>query len=48
MPIHFGTMLFGSTTNPDSPMELLRAAAANEGISSRIVGLQVGEQRILY
>jgi len=48
MPIHFGTMLFGSTTNPDSPMEVLRAAAANEGLSNRIVELQTGEQRILY
>lgn len=48
MPIHFGTMLFGSTANPQDPLDQLRVAAANEGISDRIVGLQVGEQRILY
>jgi N-acyl-phosphatidylethanolamine-hydrolysing phospholipase D len=48
MPIHFGTMLFGSTANPEGPMEQLRTAAANEGISDRIVGLEIGEQRILY
>jgi N-acyl-phosphatidylethanolamine-hydrolysing phospholipase D len=48
MPIHFGTMLFGSTANPESPLEQLRAIAATEGISDRIVGLEIGEQRILY
>jgi L-ascorbate metabolism protein UlaG (beta-lactamase superfamily) len=48
MPIHFGTMLFGSTSNPLGPLDQLRAAAADEGISDRIVGLEVGEQRILY
>jgi L-ascorbate metabolism protein UlaG (beta-lactamase superfamily) len=48
MPIHFGTMLFGSTANPQGPLDQLRAAAADEGISNQIVGLEVGEQRILY
>ena len=48
MPIHFGTMLFGSTANPDIPLEQLREAAANQGLSDRILGLKVGEQRIIY
>jgi N-acyl-phosphatidylethanolamine-hydrolysing phospholipase D len=48
MPIHFGTMLFGSTANPQGPLDQLRAAAADQGISDRIVGLGVGEQQILY
>ena len=48
MPIHFGTMLFGSTANPNGPLEQLLAIAASEGISNRIVGLEAGEQRILY
>jgi L-ascorbate metabolism protein UlaG (beta-lactamase superfamily) len=48
MPIHFGTMLFGSSANPESPLDQLRETAANQGISDRIVGLKVGEQRILY
>jgi N-acyl-phosphatidylethanolamine-hydrolysing phospholipase D len=48
MPIHFSTMLFGSTANPEAPLEQLRAIAKNEGISDRIVGLEIGEQRILY
>jgi L-ascorbate metabolism protein UlaG (beta-lactamase superfamily) len=48
MPIHFGTLLFGSAANPEGPLELLRATAANQGISSRIIELEVGQQRILY
>jgi N-acyl-phosphatidylethanolamine-hydrolysing phospholipase D len=48
MPIHFGTMLFGSTADPQGPLDQLRAAAADKGISDRIVGLEAGEQRILY
>jgi len=48
MPIHFGTMLFGSTANPQGPLEQLSAIAATEGISDRIIGLEIGEQRILY
>jgi L-ascorbate metabolism protein UlaG (beta-lactamase superfamily) len=48
MPIHFGTMLFGSTANPQGPIDQLRASAANEGISGQIIGLDAGEQRILY
>ncbi len=48
LPIHFGTLLFGSSANPNSPLEQLRAIAASEGISNRIVGLEAGEQGILY
>ncbi len=48
MPMHFGTMLFGSTANPNRPLEILNADAAQQGISDRIVALEVGEQRILY
>ncbi|RPI02023.1 MAG: hypothetical protein EHM64_14705 [Ignavibacteriae bacterium] len=48
LPIHFGTLLFGSAANPEGPLDLLLAAAANEGLSSRIIALKVGERRILY
>ena len=48
VPIHFGTMLFGSTADPERPLLQLREAAAAQGISDRIVGLKIGEQRILY
>jgi L-ascorbate metabolism protein UlaG (beta-lactamase superfamily) len=48
MPIHFGTMLFGSPANPEAPFNQLQQIAANQGIADRILGLKVGEQRILY
>jgi hypothetical protein len=48
MPIHFGTMLFGSTANPRGPIDQLHTAAVDKGISDQIIGLEVGEQRILY
>jgi L-ascorbate metabolism protein UlaG (beta-lactamase superfamily) len=48
MPIHFGTMLFGSNTNPNGPLEILNMDAAQQGISDRIVALEVGEQKILF
>lgn len=48
MPIHFGTMYYGSTPNPEAQLEALRAAAQQEGVADRIVVLEVGEQRVLF
>jgi N-acyl-phosphatidylethanolamine-hydrolysing phospholipase D len=48
MPIHFGTMLFGSNANPAGPVERLRSDAANQGISDKIVDLNIGGQRVIY
>jgi L-ascorbate metabolism protein UlaG (beta-lactamase superfamily) len=48
MPVHFGTMLFGSTANPQGPLEILKTDATQEGVSDRVIALEVGEQRILY
>jgi N-acyl-phosphatidylethanolamine-hydrolysing phospholipase D len=48
MPVHFGTLLFGSTANPMRPLEILQADAAQMGTSDRIIALKVGEQKILY
>ena len=48
LPVHFGTMLFGSTANPQGPLETLLTAAANQGLSDKIVRLDVGGQRILF
>lgn len=48
MPMHFGTMFYGPTTNPNEPIDLLRQAAANQNLSDRIIALEVGEQRVLY
>lgn len=48
MPVHFGTMLFGSSANPKALLEILKADAAQERVADRIVALEVGEQRVLY
>ncbi len=48
MPMHFGTLFYGPTTNPSESIDLLRQAAANQNISDRIIGLEIGEQRVLY
>jgi N-acyl-phosphatidylethanolamine-hydrolysing phospholipase D len=48
MPMHFGTMFYGSTANPQGPIERLRAEAIANSISDQIIGLEVGEQRILF
>jgi N-acyl-phosphatidylethanolamine-hydrolysing phospholipase D len=48
MPVHFGTMLFGSTSNPVGPLRILEADAAQEGVADKIVALNVGERRILF
>jgi N-acyl-phosphatidylethanolamine-hydrolysing phospholipase D len=48
MPMHFGTLFYGSDSNPNEPINRLRELAASEGLSDKIVGLEIGEQRVLY
>ncbi len=48
MPIHFGTISYGSDANPNEPLDRLRELAAQQDMSDRIIGLQIGEQRVLY
>jgi N-acyl-phosphatidylethanolamine-hydrolysing phospholipase D len=48
MPMHFGTLFYGSDANPTEPMNRLKELAAHEGLSDNIVGLEIGEQRIVY
>ena len=48
MPMHFGTLFYGSDSNPNEPIKRLRELAASEGLSDKIVGLEIGEQRIVY
>jgi hypothetical protein len=48
MPIHFGTLFYGPTTNPHESIDLLRQVAAQQNLSDKIIGLEVGEQRILF
>jgi len=48
MPIHFGTMAYGSPPNATAQLEALHEAAEQEGIANRVIALQVGEQRVLF
>jgi N-acyl-phosphatidylethanolamine-hydrolysing phospholipase D len=48
MPMHFGTLFYGSDSNPNEPINRLKELAAREGLSDRIVGLEIGEQRVLF
>jgi N-acyl-phosphatidylethanolamine-hydrolysing phospholipase D len=48
MPMHFGTLFYGSDANPNEPINRLRELAEKEGLSDKIVGLEIGEQRIVY
>jgi len=42
MPMHFGTLFYGSDANPNEPINRLRELAAQEGLSDKIVGLEIG------
>ncbi len=48
MPIHYGTLFYGPDTNPNGPLDRLREVAAQQNMSDRIIGLGIGEQRVLY
>jgi N-acyl-phosphatidylethanolamine-hydrolysing phospholipase D len=48
MPIHFGTMYYGSAPNAAAQFEQFRVAAEKEGVLDHVVGLEVGEQRVIY
>jgi L-ascorbate metabolism protein UlaG (beta-lactamase superfamily) len=47
VPMHYGTLFYGSNQDPTYAVEHLRVAAAEQGLSDRIVDLEAGEQRIL-
>jgi N-acyl-phosphatidylethanolamine-hydrolysing phospholipase D len=48
MPMHFGTLFYGSDSNPSEPINRLREIAEREGLSDKIVGLEIGEQRVVF
>ena len=48
VPIHYGTLFYGPETNPTEPLTRLREAAAREGVSDKVIGLEMGEQRVLF
>lgn len=48
MPMHFGTVFYGPATNPTEPIDRLRELAAQEGLTDKLVGLEIGEQRVVF
>jgi L-ascorbate metabolism protein UlaG (beta-lactamase superfamily) len=48
MPIHFGSMTYGSAPDAAGRLEALHEAAEQEGVANRVIVLQVGEQRVVF
>ena len=48
VPIHFGTMYYGTSPNPAAQIAELREAARSEGVADRVLVLDVGEQRVIF
>ena len=47
LPIHYRTVLYGSDADPMAPLKQLETAAAQQGLTDRLVVLDIGEQREL-
>jgi L-ascorbate metabolism protein UlaG (beta-lactamase superfamily) len=47
IPMHYGTVSYGSDQNPSVPLQLLQEAAKEAAVSDRVIPLKIGEQRIL-
>lgn len=47
VPMHHGSLMYGSDQRPESAIEQLRRDAAEQLIADRLVDLDVGEQRVL-
>jgi L-ascorbate metabolism protein UlaG (beta-lactamase superfamily) len=48
LPMHFGTLFYGSDANPTEPIDRLKTFAEKEGVWDRVIALEAGQQRILY
>jgi N-acyl-phosphatidylethanolamine-hydrolysing phospholipase D len=48
VPIHYGTLFYGSDANPNEPLDRLLEEAKKQGLLDRVIGMQVGEQRVLF
>ena len=48
LPVHYGAFLYGSTSNPLGPLERLLTEARTHGVFEQIIGLEVGQQRVLF
>jgi len=48
VPMHNRTMFYGSNSNPTQAIDTLRALATRQGLSDRIIDLDIGEQPVLH
>ena len=48
LPMHHGTLFYGSDANPTEATDRLRDAAAKEGFTDKVIALEMGEQKIIY
>lgn len=48
LPMHYGTLFYGSDANPTEAIDRLREIAQKEGLTDKIIALQMGEQRVVY
>lgn len=48
LPMHHGTLFYGSDANPTEAIDRLRDIAMKEGLMDKILALKMGEQRIIY
>ena len=48
LPMHHGTLFYGSDANPTEAIDRLHEIAAKEGLTDNVLALEMGEQRIIY
>jgi len=48
LPMHHGTLFYGSDANPTEAIDRLRDAAEKEGLTDKVIALKMGEQKIIY
>jgi L-ascorbate metabolism protein UlaG (beta-lactamase superfamily) len=48
LPMHHGTLFYGSDANPTEAIDRLRDIATKEGLMDKVLALKIGEQRIIY
>jgi L-ascorbate metabolism protein UlaG (beta-lactamase superfamily) len=48
LPVHYGTLFYGSDANPTEAIDRLREAAAKEGVVDKVIALEMGQQKVIY
>lgn len=48
LPMHHGTLFYGSDANPTEAIDRLRDVATKEGLRDRVLALKMGEQKVIY